>query len=127
MLCLLGFCPLCGGRELCRQTDPALRFKELGAELQHIYKSKVQAPALDFMQYTFCRADDIIPDNRSSPHKMGKTIQVYLPDVFSGYWEHVLDKENSMEALNAAEPYCITKPIARHFRVKNSLVFIMLG
>ena len=58
---------------------------------------------------------------------MGKTIQVYLPDVFSGYWEHVLDKENSMEALNAAEPYSITKPIARHFRVKNSLVFIMLG
>ena len=79
------------------------------------------------MQHTFCRADDIIPDNRSSPHEMGKTIQVYLPDVFSGYWEHVLDKENSMEALNAAEPYSITKPIARHFRVKNSLVFIMLG
>lgn len=44
---------------------------------------------------------------------MGKTIQVYILDVFSGYWEHVLDKEGIMAALNTAEPYCITKPMER--------------
>ena len=116
MFCLLGFCPRRGGRGLCGQTGgrgPALRVKKLGAELQHIYKSKVQTSALDFMEHTFCRADDIIPDTRSSPHDMGKTIQVYILDVFSGYWEHVLDKESIMAALNTAEPYCITKPMER--------------
>ena len=116
MFCLLGFCPRRGGRELCGQTGgrgPALRVKKLGAELQHIYKSKVQTSALDFMEHTFCRAADIIPDTRSSPHDMGKTIQVYILDVFSGYWEHVLDKESIMAALNTAEPYCITKPMER--------------
>ena len=56
---------------------------------------------------------------------MGRTIQVHILNVFSGYWEHVLDKESIMAALNTAETYCVTKPIARYLGVKDSLVFIL--